>query len=299
MIDSKYLEILKEVKSQGSVTAAAEKLHVSQSALSHMIRKLEERYNIKIWIKQGRNLHFTKAGNYLLEVAERILPQLQNAEAMLSDYASGMRGNLKVGMECHPCQKWLMAVASPYLEQWTDIRFEVATAFSFSGINALDDHEIDLLITPDPIEHPNLTFQPVFDFELVLVVNKKHPLAKKKYIEPNDLIEEELITVPVSIDRLDVFTRFLIPARCRPKNHVTVETSELILQLVCHNRGIAVLPDWIVRTTTKNKDLCCIKLGKKGIEKSIHIGIRKGEEDIDYLRGFFEIAKNTVPSFDS
>lgn len=297
MIDSKYLEILKEVKSQGSVTAAAEKLHVSQSALSHMIRKLEERYNLKIWVKQGRNLHFTKAGDYLLDVAERILPQLQNAEEMLCDYASGMRGNIKVGMECHPCQKWLMAVASPYLEQWKDIRFEVANAFNFSGVNALVDHEIDLLITPDPIQHPQLTFQPVFDFELVLVMSKEHPLSQKKFIEPKDLIEEELVTVPVSIDRLDIFTRFLIPAKCRPKNHVTVETSELILQLVSHNRGVAVLPDWIVRTTTRNPNLRCLKLGKRGLEKSIHIGIRKGEEDIDYIKGFFDIAKNTVPSF--
>ncbi|WP_417494937.1 LysR family transcriptional regulator [Maricaulis sp.] len=295
MIDVRYLEILKEVKSQGSVTAAAEKLHVSQSALSHMIRKLEERYNTKIWIKQGRNLHFTKAGEYLIQVAERILPQLENAEVMLREYASGMRGHVKVGMECHPCQKWLMAIADPYLEKWTDVRFEVSSSFNFSGINALNEHEIDILITPDPIDHPLLTFQPVFDYELVLVVHKAHPLAKKAYIEPHDLVNEELITVPVSADRLDIFTQFLIPSNCRPKNHVKIETSDLILQLVSHNRGVAVLPDWLVSATTKSEHLECIKIGSKGIQKCIHVGMRKGEQEIDYLKGFVEIAKNIVP----
>ncbi|ANQ20223.1 LysR family transcriptional regulator [Vibrio natriegens] len=295
MIDVRYLEILKEVKHQGSVTAAADKLHVSQSALSHMIRKLEDRYNTKIWVKHGRNLHFTKAGEYLIQVAERILPQLENAEIMLREYASGMRGHVKVGMECHPCQKWLMAIADPYLEKWKDVRFDVTSSFNFSGINALNEHEIDILITPDPIEHPLLTFQPVFGYELVLVVNREHYLSKKKFIEPRDLVDEELITVPVSVDRLDIFTKFLIPSHCQPKNHVKIETSDLILQLVSHNRGIAVLPDWLVQATTKSENFHCLKIGSIGIQKSIYVGIRKSEQDIDYLKDFIEIAKNTTP----
>nr|WP_307774097.1 LysR family transcriptional regulator [Aeromonas caviae] len=290
------MEILREVHRQGSVTAAAEKLNVSQSALSHMIKKLEGRYNIRVWIKKGRGLFFTPAGYYLLDMAERILPELEKVDSILEEFSKGNRGVMRIGMECHPCQKWLMSVASPYLDAWPDVRFEVCTAFRFDGVNALLDHEIDVLITPDPIIHPELKFTPVFDYELVLSVSPLHPLSSHAYVEPVDLIEEELITIPVDVERLDIFTKFLIPARCRPKKHTKVETVELILQLISHNRGVAVLPDWIAQSHSQGANVKNLKLGNTGIFKSIHIGVRKGEDAIDYINGFIETTKSIYPN---
>jgi LysR family transcriptional regulator for metE and metH len=158
MLDRQQLSVLREVDRLGSVTAAAERMNVTQPAISHMIRKLEERHGIKIWIKQGRSLRLTQAGQYLLALAQRILPQLDHAERVLSDYAIGRRGALRVGMECHPCQKWLMRVTAPYLSAWPDVDFELRTAFPLNGISALGNHEIDLLITPDPVELPGLRY---------------------------------------------------------------------------------------------------------------------------------------------
>jgi LysR family transcriptional regulator for metE and metH len=147
VLERQHLTILREVNRLGSVTAAAERLNVTQPALSHLIRKLEERNGIKIWMKHGRSLRLTQAGEYLLSLAERILPQLEHGERVLADYASGRRGALRVGMECHPCQKWLMRVTAPYLTAWPDVDFELRTAFPLTGINALANYEIALLIS--------------------------------------------------------------------------------------------------------------------------------------------------------
>lgn len=292
MIESRHLSILREIQRQGSVTSAAKKLNVSQPALSHTVRKLEDYYGIKIWIKKGRSLHFTQAGQYLLSMAERVLPQFEEAESVLEKLATGKKGSLRAGMECHPCEAWLMLVIAPYLSDWPDVNFEVRTAFRFDGVSALLNHEIDMLITPDPVVHSDLLFTPVFDYELVLVVNNEHPLAKKRTLAPQDLLDENLISIPVSIDRLDIYTRFLIPAGCKPSNHTTAETTELILQLVAAKRGVAVLPDWLIKEEGRKLPLNMLKIGSEGLYKSINLGVRKGEEDIDFIKGFISQAQD-------
>ncbi|CAO3419319.1 LysR family transcriptional regulator [Azospirillum argentinense] len=291
MLDRQILAILREVDRAGSVTAAAERLNLSQSALSHTMRKFEERCGVEIWTKRGRSLRFTQAGGHLLALAQRLLPQFEHAERILADFASGRRGAFRVGMECHPCQAWLMRMTARYLTQWPDVDFEVRTAFRFDGLAALLDNEIDLLITPDPIEAADVLFTPVFDYELVLVVHDAHPLAARGVAQPEDLRAEELITVPVSLERLDVYTRFLVPAHCRPLRHKTAESTDLMLQLVAARRGVTVLPDWLVREDGTGLPVRCVRLGSEGIGKSIHLGVRRGEESVDYIAGFLALAR--------
>lgn len=293
MLDRHHLAILREVSRTGSVTAAAERLNLSQSAVSHTIRKLEDRYGIKIWQKQGRGLRLSQAGNYLLELAQRLLPQLEYAERTLRDFAAGRRGALRIGMECHPCQKWLMQVTAPYLTAWPDVDLQVCTDFRFDGIAALSDYEIDILVTPDPIERPELSFTPVFDYELVLAVHQSHPLAAKEYVLPADLTPEELIAFPVSLERLDVYTRFLLPAGCRPRKHSPAETIELMLQLVAAQRGVSVIPDWLLREKGIELPIRALRLGPEGLDKSIFLGTRLDEKDVDYVSGFIAMAGKT------
>lgn len=292
MIDRQHLVILREVHRLGSVTAAAEHLNLTQSALSHTIHKFEDRHGIKVWIKQGRGLRLTQAGMALLDLARRVLPQLEHAEQTLRDFSTGRRGLLRIGMECHPCQKWLMRVITPYLSTWPDVEVEVCTAFRFDGIAALRDHDIDLLITPDPVLQPDLSFTPVLAYQLMAVMAQTHPLAHHDHLQPTDLATEELITVPVSQERLDIYTRFLIPSHCRPRKHKTAETTELILHLVAAGRGIGVLPDWLIADHASTLPIKALPLGTDGLHKDICIGVRRNDADLAYVRGFMDTARD-------
>jgi len=291
MLDRQHLAILREVDRLGSVTAAADRLNLTQSALSHAIRKLEDIYQITIWTKQGRGLRLTQAGHYLLDLAQRLLPQMEHAERVLIDFAQQRRGALRVGMECHPCEKWLMRVTAPFLASWPAVDLQIRTAFHFDGIAALLDHDIDLLVTPDPIERPELRFTPVFDYELVLIVPQDHSLARQGVALAADLTDEELIAFPVSLERLDVYTRFLVPANCRPRKHRTAETVDLMLQLVAAGRGVSVVPDWLLKDRAETLPIRSLRLGPDGLGKSICLGLRKEDEHIDYLQGFLDCAR--------
>ena len=291
MIERVHLNIVREVDRQGSLTAAAEVLCLTQSALSHTMRKLEQQLGTDIWLREGRSLRLTQAGQYLLAVANRVLPQLEQAQDRLHQFAQGERGTLRIGMECHPCYQWLLKVVSPYLAQWPDVDVDVKQKFQFGGIGALFAYEIDLLVTPDPLYKPGLCFEAVFDYEQVLVVGPGHPLQGARHVEPRQLADEVLITYPVATDRLDVFNQFLTPAGIAPRRHKTIETTDIMLQMVASGRGVAALPRWLVQDYARSMPITPVKLGRKGIAKQIYLGWREADADIDYLQAFVHMAR--------
>ena len=291
MLERMHLSIVREVDKQGSLTAAAAVLNLTQSALSHSIKKLELQLGTDIWLREGRHLRLTQAGQYLLAVANRVLPQLMLAEERLSQYAQGERGALRIGMECHPCYQWLLKVVSPYLTQWPDVDVDVKQKFQFGGLGALFGYEIDLLVTPDPLYKPGLHFEPVFDYEQVLVVHGAHPLARVKFVKPAQLANEVLVTYPVEIDRLDIYNQFLMPAGISPRRHKPIETTDIMLQMVASNRGVAALPRWLVEEYAHKMDIVPVRLGKEGIAKQIFLGARESDTDIDYLKAFVALAR--------
>jgi len=293
MLERHHLAIIREIDRTGTLTGAAKALHLTQPALSHTIKKLEQQLQTPVWIKEGRNLRLTASGDYLLRLANRLLPQFEHAEHIIDQIARGQRGTLRIGMECHPCYQWLLNVVAPFLKRWPDVDVDVKQAFQFGGIGALFGYEIDLLVTPDPLHRKGLQFTPVFDYEQVLVVGSNHPLAKKTCINPDDLINETLITYPVEPERLDIFNQFLIPANASPKKHKVIETTDIMLQMVAAERGVAALPRWLVEEYQQKLAIKPVRLGKTGLAKQIYLGSRSTDETTDYLASFIDIAKDT------
>ena len=298
MIERTHLAILREVDRRGTLTEAASSLCLTQPALSHSIKKLEQRLGVKLWSKEGRMLRLTQAGRALLSLANRILPQLEHAEILMQQYAQGSRGILRIGMECHPCYRWLLRVVSPFLQKWPGVDLDVKQAFQFGGIGALLNCDIDLLVTPDPIFKPGLIFEAVFDYELVIVVSESHPLSNESAISPAQLVDETLVTYPVEIERLDVYSQFMLPANCHPKQRKIIETTDIMLELVAAGRVITALPDWLVADYSKTLPVKSVRMGADGIHKQIYIGARAADQQIEYLESFLNMAKNLGRSFD-
>jgi len=297
MLERSHLAIIAAVDARGTLTEAATSLHLSQSALSHAIRKLEHQLGTPLWEKEGRLLRLTQAGEQMLLLAKRLLPQFEHTEQLLRQFARGQRGTLRIGMECHPCYQWLLKVIAPFLNEWPDVDVDVKQKFQFGGIGALFSYDIDILVTPDPLRQSGLLYTPVFDYEQVLVVNRDHRLAKKSFVKPEDLIEETLISYPVERERLDIYSEFLTPAKCAPKEHKEIEATNIMLQMVAAGRGVAALPRWLVDEYAQTMPLSAVSLGKQGIAKQIFLGIRRTDESLAYLNGFIELAATiqTVP----
>lgn len=291
MLERNHLEILRAVDQHGTLTKASDILCITQSALSHAIKKLEHQLGTPVWRKEGRTLRLTQAGQQLLGLSMRVLPQFENVESLLLQYAEGLRGTLRIGMECHPCYRWLLSIVSPYLNACPHVEVDVKQRFQFKGIGALLAYEVDVLITPDPTQHSELVFMPALPYEQVLVVNNEHPLASRASITPDDLTEDVLITYPVARDRLDIFNQFLTPKQQVPKQHKAMESTDIMMQMVAAGRGVASLPKWLVSEYAETLPVTSVRLGEKGIHKHIHIGARKQDVDIPYVVEFVKLAQ--------
>lgn len=291
MIERQHLKIIHAIDKYGTMTEAASALFVTQSALSHAMKKLENAFSIPLWQKDGRTLVLTQAGETLLGLANRVLPQFEHTEAQLHRMAEGKQGILRIGMECHPCFEWLLKVVAPFLKKFPDVDVDVRRAFSFGGLQALHGYDIDILLTPDPLQLPSITYTPIFDYEQVLVMHSAHPLLNKQYIEPQDLIDEVLITYPVENSRLDIYTGFLTPAGCSVKQHRTIETTEIILQMVAAGRGVSALPKWLIDESNDNNFLQTRALGKSGLQKTLYLGHRTDVDNFSFVNEFIHLAQ--------
>jgi len=290
MIERSHLLILRAIDKWGTLAAASESLYVTQSALSQSIKKLEQQFSVVLWEKYGRKIRLTEAGLYLLNVANRVLPQLEHVDTVLQKFSSGVKGALRIGMECHPCYHWLLQIIAPYFKAFPEVDVDVRKQFTFKGLAALYQYEIDILVTPDPLKRSGVFFYPVFDYEQVLVVSDEHVYAKQQYITPQDMSTQTLITYPIERDRLDIFRDFMTPEKILPKRHLHVEDTDILLQMVASDRGVSALPRWLVEESKNQFSISPVSLGKKGIYQKIYLGVREEDYYPHYLLSFLKLA---------
>lgn len=291
MIERIHLQIILALHQYKTLTAAASSLNLSQSALSHQIKHLEERLGVKLWQKEGRLLRLTQPGEQLLVSAQRVLPLLQRTEQTLQAYAEGSQGNLRIGVECYPCYEWLTRVIADFLLASPDVDVDIIQKFQFSGVEGLLNHSVDLLITPDPFEHSALVFEALFDYELVLLVAADHPLADKKFCTPQMIANQTLLLFPVPIERLDIYTEFLIPAHINPRAQKFTESIEMMLQLTVCQRGVMTLPRWLAEIYCEKYALKALGLGKKGVYKTLYAAFKQIDIDTPYIHSFLDLGK--------
>lgn len=291
MIEHSHLRIIQSLDANGTLTEAANSLCLSQSALSHQIRYLEKKLNLSLWQRDGRCLRLTQAGKLLLQTAEQILPVLAQTEQTLKAYSEGRQGILRIGVECYPCYEWLTGVVGTFLQAMPDVEIDIVNKFQFTGLEGLLNHHIDILITPDPVRKKEIQYEPLAEYETVLVVSATHPLATVKRLKPEHLASETLLTFPVPQDRLDILTRFLKPAKVAPQKLKEIESIDLMLQLVALQRGVCVLPEWLAENYCKSLPLKIIRLGKTGIHKELLIALRKTDQHVPYIEQFIQIGR--------
>ncbi len=290
MLERIHLQILDSLHRNTSLTRAAEEMNLTQSALTHRIKKLESLFGVTIWEKEGKILRLTQAGEHLRRSAAGIEARFTELETSLRAYAGGKKGCLRIGIECHPCYDVLLELIHGFLYKWEGVDIDVTRDFQFTGYRALRDHQVDAIITPDYLEYEDLEYHVVRDFELLLAVGPGHRLAGKKDVEPADLQGETLFTYPISVERLDVFLNFLLPAGIHPVAHEIVEDTEIMLQLVSAGRGVSTFPDWIIEKHYSKYPVRGISLGKAGIQKSLYVVVRKDMHRPAFLQDFIHLS---------
>lgn len=276
-LEFRHLRTIKAIHDAGGLAKAADILNITQSALSHQVKGLEEQAGVELFARRSKPLRLSSAGMRLLKLAEKVLPEIEALEQDFSALRSGKTGRLHIAIECHACFEWLFPVLEEFRKAWPDVDVDIRPGLAFGALPALVREEVDLVISSDPEDLPGVTFVPLFDYEPVFVASSQHRLAAKDWIEAEDFRGETLISYPVERSRLDVFSQLLSPAKVEPRNIRQVELTAVILLLVASNRGVSVLPDWVVREVKYSSDYVTRRLTEQGLTRRLYAAVR--EED--------------------
>ncbi len=289
-IELRHLRAIRAIHEAGGLGKAADILNITQSALSHQIKGLEDQAGVDLFVRRSKPLKLSAAGMRMLRTAERVLPEIQALQAEFSGLREGSSGRLHIAIECHACFEWLFPVLESFRKNWPDVDVDIRPGLAFDAMPALMKEEVDLVVSSDPDKLPGVTFTPLFDYAPVFVASAQHPLAQKQWIDAEDFRGETLITYPVERARLDIFSQLLTPAKVEPAAVRQAELTAVILLLVASNRGVAVLPDWVVREVKYSSDYVTRPLTEHGLTRRLYAATRSEDMEKSYMVELIRLA---------
>lgn len=291
-LEFRHLRTIRAIHETGGLARAADVLNITQSALSHQIKGLEDQAGVELFARRSKPLKLSAAGHRLLRLAEKVLPEIEAAEQEFMSLRTGKAGRLHIAIECHACFEWLFPVLEGFRKSWPEVDVDIRAGVAFDAMNALQREEVDLVISSDPEDIRDVDFTPLFDYEPVFVASSQHPLAKKPFVTAEDFRDEVLIAYPVDRSRLDVFSMLLMPAKVEPRAIRRVELTAVILLLVASNRGVTVLPDWVLREVSVSSDYITRPITEGGLTRRMYAATRSEDTAKPFMAHWMKLARS-------
>jgi LysR family transcriptional regulator for metE and metH len=292
MLELRHLRSLVAIAESGKLVAAAERVNLSQSALSHQIKDIEAHYATSLFERTRHGLRFTPAGDRVLALGRDVLAAISEAERDIARPRSDTRGELRIVLECHTCFDWLMPVMDEFRRRWPEVEVDLVAGFHADPLRLLLDGKADLVIGSKPATRRNLHIAPLFRFEILAVIANEHRLRSKRRISAEDLRDETLITYPVPEARIDLIRDVLEPAGIKLERR-TAELTVAIMQLVASRRGIAALPNWGVKNYVDHDYVLAKRIGAAGLWSELYAVSMESIASRPYFEDFVSIVRDT------
>jgi len=285
MLTLKHLRSIEAIHETGSITRAASRLYLTQSALSHQMVGLETYYNVMLY-ERTRPLRLTPAGERLLELAREVAPRMEACERDLQRMSERRQpGRLRIAVECHTCYDWLMPAMDAYRSHWPEVEMDLVGGFHADPVSLLADDRADLVIVSEPGRAREVSYEPLFRYEMLALMASSHPLAAKSRLEAQDFAQETLITYPAPDRLLDLVRRVLKPAGIHPERR-QAELTIAIVQLVASRKGLAALPAWAVAPFLERGYVVARPVTAHGLWSDLFAAVRSEDATRGYVRDF-------------
>jgi LysR family transcriptional regulator for metE and metH len=253
-LDRPDLELVSAIATNGTVSRAAQKLHLSQSALSHHLRRLEERVGQPLFERLPRKMIPTPIGREFVRQADRILGEFAQSEQLISSFSESPRRLIRLGTECYTSYHWLPRVIRCFEKCSVPVEFSISLEATGRIKEALLAREIDAGIAFSIVNHPKLIARPLFFDEFRVVVSNEHPFAARSALSARDFADQKLLVYQAPFTESPLY-RYFAAAGAWPKSIVEVPLTDVILDMVEANLGISVLAGWMTEKTRRTVKL--------------------------------------------
>ncbi|MBI4965722.1 MAG: LysR family transcriptional regulator [Desulfomonile tiedjei] len=286
ILEIRHLRLIKTLSETENLTRAAEKLHVSQPALSQQLRELEDRLGTVLFQRTRRKMILTRMGGWVLKAAENVLEELNRVEREIGKAVHGETGVLRIGVHCMLSYQWLPSLMRKFHEMYPQVELMLNNSHTF--IRDLKSDAFDLVITGFPVDHPEIDHRKLFEDEVVVVSSPHHPMSAKKTVSEADFEDITLISlVEKSKDLL--YQYYLVSAGVRIRRFMTIEQPAAIIDMVRSAFGVALFPRWSVKTFLNSGELCASSLGQGGVRVEWRAVFLKSKQFPMYQEAFLKL----------
>jgi LysR family transcriptional regulator for metE and metH len=294
-LEVRHLRLVSAVAELGSLTRAGDRLHLTQSALSHQLRDIESRLGAALFLRVGKRLVLTPAGERLLGTARDVLDRLDRTEQDIHQMGKARAGMLRLTTECYTCYHWLPPLLVRYRKRFPQVEVRIDVGATGRPLDMLLAGKLDLAIMSSPVRDRRLVSRPVFDDELVVVAARDHRFAKQTHVRLSDLRDETLYVYPPK-EESRVLQEVLVPSGHVPARVEEVMLTESIAELVKAGLGVSVLARWAVQPLVDAGSIVIRPLTARGLRREWRAVMPKDLAGADYIGEFIELLGKHAPT---
>ncbi len=293
-MEIRQLKLIKAIAEEGSITKAIDKLHLTQSALSHQLREAEYQLGTQLFYRINKKMVLTKAGEKLYQTAKEVLATLDAAEEDIKKMLFGETGEIKISTECYTSYHWLPALMKKFHLVYPNVALQIVMEATHYPLQKLLTNQLDLAITSDPAKDDNIVYTPLFKDEMVAVVPALHPWAGKKYVAANDFASQNLIIHSLPLQTVTVYQYLLLPAGVTPAKLTVLPLTEASIEMVKADMGIMVMALWAALPYLKDGQLQAVKIGKSGLRRTHYAAVLKSKHQPAYFSRFIQFLQQEI-----
>jgi DNA-binding transcriptional LysR family regulator len=294
--ETRHLVAFTTVLDAGGFTRAAEVLNLTQSALSHQIKTLEELLGVEVFARVGKRTILTQAGEILLKHATVVLRELGDARQALLELRDPGRGRLRISAAGYSCYLLLPRILREFKEAYPKVELSVAADYTGEAVQHLLEGLLDIaiLVAPPPVR--GLAFEPLAEDELFVIVSAEHPWAKRRRVRWGELATQVLVTYYQASLTHQLLLDRLAKEEAGVPETMEVREAEAVPEMVKVGLGIAVLPLWVVRADLQARRLVALALGRTGLKRSWAIAYAQARQLPPYGQTFIRICRERFSS---
>ncbi len=295
-LESRHLRMVAEIARTESVTRAADRMHVTQSAVSHQLRELEGKLGTAVFVRAGRRMLPTPVGRLLLDAAGPVLDTIDQVEARVAQLARNVVGELRLSAQCHTGYHWLPALVTQLRTKYPSFDVRIAPEHTLDPLSALLDARIDMAIMNNDSDDHRLRYHALFDDEQVVVVAPSHPLARRPFVAPRELVEEQLFLYSRSIEESFTVRHIFRPAGVDARRVTYLQLTEGILEMVKAGMGISVLPRWSIANAIAAGDVIALRINRAGVFRKWYAATLDGMPATPFMKDFIRLLTKQGPA---
>lgn len=293
-MEIRHLRLIKAIVEEGSITKAIDKLHLTQSALSHQLKEAEYQLGTMIFLRTNKKLILTQAGEKLYQTAKEIIDKLSDTEKEIKQLVYGEIGEIRISTECYSGYHWLPSVMKQFQKLYPNIDLKIVMEATHYPLQKLLANALDIAIISDPIKDANLKYMELFQDEMMMVVSENHPWINKKFVVAEDFKNEHLLIHSLPLETVTVHQFLLAPANISPKKITPLPLTEASIEMVKADMGIMSMANWALRPYLKDTSLKAIKIGKNGLKRKHYVAIMNNRTYPQYFQHFIEFLQTEI-----